>query len=170
MKNPAWTLFLGCLISLSSYAQSSIGGISGTGPTVLNCDFSKAYAPSKAMTDLTKMTAEVRHCTVENNSTTYELATFGMTMTIPNSEIGASAANLQLRCTGSIPDGVYLYGGLPMGFQTKTSSRAPWFYNPQAMGRCSLEDNTAMTDSLNAIKDKSAMVILPLATVAPSMN
>ena len=167
MKKLALTLSLGCLISLTSHAQSSIGGISGTGPVVLNCDFNKNFAASKAMTDLTKMTAAVRHCTVEKNGEAsteiYELALFGMTLTAPSSEINSNAANLQLRCTGAIPDGVYRYGGLPMGYATKNSPKSPWFYNIQAAGRCSLEDNDAMIKSMVAVKDQSAMVLLPIA-------
>lgn len=159
MKLMSLIFTLGTVFSTQSLAQN-IMKISGAGPVQLECNFSKGYAPSETMVKMTKSKQPVARCS--NESQTFEIAYFNMK--IDANEM-ASKKTLGLRCTGESASGVYLFGGYPMGFQTKTSSKAPWFYKVQdgqrmGTGRCSMEYDTDFITGIEAIQNESMMILL----------
>ncbi len=151
------SIFTLCLFSTLSFAQSY--SMSGSGATTLTCDLSREHPSSKRFTEITKAKTSVKHC-LDGNQNTYELIFINLEMK-ENDE--STKQLVKLRCTGEETEGQYLFGGNPIGFTQKNSVKAPWFYKvgKSSAGRCSLEYNPA-TLSLNAIMNKSAMLLLKL--------
>jgi hypothetical protein len=158
MKMLSLIMTLGSLFSAQSFAQTM--QISGGGPLLLNCNFSKGYTPSENMVKITKSKQSVAHCT--NNNQVFEIAYFNMKINVNET---ASKKTLNLRCTGDSASGIYLFGGYPMGFQTQSSSKAPWFYKVQegngaGSGRCFMEYDSDFISGIEASKNESMMVLL----------
>ena len=75
MKIASILITLGITLSTFAQAQSSLT-ISGTGPILLSCDFSKSFAPSSKMVELTNSNNLVAHCA--GNGQAFEIAFVGV--------------------------------------------------------------------------------------------
>lgn len=159
MKLLSLILTLGALFTTQALAQN-VMQISGSGPTKLSC--SGRFQPSAKMVKLTQSKSPVARCTGDGQ--TYEIAFIGVTFNVDEVEFNKQPI-IGLSCIGESAAGVYLFGGYPIGFQTKTSSRSPWFYEVQdeegnAGGRCSLEYSSSAITSIEATQNQSALLLL----------
>ena len=158
MKILALLLTLGTLTSTLAHAQYKL---SGTGPIIVNCDFSKTFTASGKMTEVTKANVPVVHCT--SNGKTLELAALGLKFA--TNEAFQKQATMSLCCTGDTAVGAYVFGGYPIGFASEGTHRSPWFYKVGGgSGRCSLEYNPQAVTGMQAIVNRSAIVLMEVST------
>ena len=123
----------------------------------VQCDLSKVINGSAKMTEVMKKAVQVAVCTDGANK--YELAFIGVGF--PSAQAGET--QFVIRCSIANVAGAYFYGGMPLGFETSSYRHEPWFANAET-GRCTLKGNENLLRGIVAQANRSAMVILPLAT------